>query len=156
MADYFAVQALDSYPAIDQAQAGEMGVAYGEFTLTATVPLLANGDLIHMVWLPGRHRVVDCIIQMDQIDNVADLDTNTGLTDDPDGATEDENALIDGDVTSGRAVTMARMDEPAGLLIAPVNGRRRFGFQVDVLPATQLAGTVRMWLMYRASDSRDA
>ena len=68
MADYFAVQALDSYPAIDQAQAGEVGVAYGEFSITATVPLLAATDLIHMVWLPARHRVVDCIIQMDQID----------------------------------------------------------------------------------------
>lgn len=156
MADYFAVQALDSYPAIDQAQAGEVGVAYGEFSITATVPLLAATDLIHMVWLPARHRVVDCIIQMDQIDNVADLDTNTGLTDDPDGATEDPNALIDGDITSGRAITVARMDEPAGLLIAPTNNRRRFGFQIDVDAATQLAGTLRMWLMYRASDSRDA
>ena len=156
MADYFAVQALDSYPAIDQAQAGEVGVAYGEFTITATVPLLANADLIHMVWLPGRHRVVDCITQMDLIEGGITLDTNAGLTDDPDGATEDEDALIEGDITSGRAVTMARMDEPAGLVIAPVNNRRRFGFQVDVLPGTQAAGTIRMWLMYRASDSRDA
>ncbi|MEE9383906.1 MAG: hypothetical protein V3V08_10885 [Nannocystaceae bacterium] len=156
MADYFAVQALDSYPAIDQAQAGEVGVAYGEFTITATVPLLANADLIHMVWLPGRHRVVDAIVQMDDLDAVANFDWNAGLTDDPDGATEDENALIDAETTVGQAAGMVRMRAIEGLLIAPVNNRRRFGIQVDVLPATQQAGTIRMWLMYRASDSRDA
>ena len=158
MADYFAVQGLDSFPAGDQAQAGEMGVLYGEFTITATVPLLANADLIHMVWLPGRHRVVDALVYMDDLDGVANFDWSAGLTDDTLAApvTEDPNALIDAETTVGQAIGMKRMDQVAGLLIGPVNERRRFGILVNTLPATQQAGTIRMWLMVRASDSRDA
>lgn len=155
MAEFFAVQALDSFPAVDQAQAGEMGVAYGNFALGAT-PLLANADEIHMCWLPALHRIVDCIVQMDDLDGVANFSWDAGITDDPVGATEDDDALIVAETTVGQAAGMVRMADQAGLLIATVNNRRRVGITVNVLPATQTAGDIRMWLMYRAEDSRDS
>lgn len=156
MADFFAVQALDSFPAVDQAQAGEVGVAYGSFSLTATLPaVFADGDVIHMCWLPALHRILDAWVWMDAIDGVADLTWNGGISDDPVGATEDEDALIVASTigqTAGRAIYDAAA---IGVTIPTVNNRRRLGITMTTNPATQVAGNILMAVTHRSEDSRD-
>jgi hypothetical protein len=136
-------------PAIASCQAGEVRAVRGTIEVPST---LAAADVVHLCQLPSGHVPVDCLLESDDLDSVADLEMDVGITADDVGTTEDPDCFIDG-TTVGQAGGLARMDQVAALQLAAVDNDRSVGVTVITVAATGVAGTLSLTLLYRAKRS---
>lgn len=146
----FKSKQVESYrPSIVSAMAGEVKAVRGSCALPNT---LAGSDIVQLVPLPAEHVIVDCILDVDDLDSgtpaiVLSVGVlNAGLSD-----IESGQKLIDAS-TKGQAGGVASMDQKGAPRIAPSNSDRIVGVKVDTVAATPQAGTIGLTLLYRSAN----
>ena len=114
----------------------------------------ATNDVIEMGFLPAFNKVSDMILDLDDLDGVADLVLDVGMMsgDAGDGTSVRTvgDEFFDGS-TLGQAGGIARMTLQTGFNVAAVDtGPRSIGIKVVTEAATQLTGQIRLHVNYAA------
>lgn len=141
------VMASKAGPGISSCQAGEVRAVHGEYTVLGTE---VATDIVHMVKLPAGHVPVDLTITTNGAGGTAAA--KVGITDDPDGTTEDDDAFIASASLAAAGITRAAA--VAGFRIPAVDNDRKVGLTLTAGLAT--AGQkIGLTLFYRSEQTYD-
>jgi hypothetical protein len=146
-------QVANKDPAISPAGAQDLVAAQGTFALSAALEL---NDVIEMVVLPPKSRIVDVILDTPDLDtNVSptltlSIGTMAGDSYDPTLAERTVTENIVAASTAGQAGGIARGSVLGFTRIAPVDSERSVGVLVKAAPGTgATTGTISLTVLYR-------
>jgi hypothetical protein len=146
------IQAEARRPAPTSPVAGGVSVgAFSRLVDTSEEATTAN-DKLRIAVLPAGHVVVDLMVAMAAIDGGAALVWDCGVEDttQTNGDTSIADALVDGSDV-GQTAGIQRMDQTAGVSIAPVNYDRYITITIKTPPATDADGVISGWFSSRAA-----
>lgn len=168
MATYTSVQAGNSRPMPTPDQPGELYSIRGEIDLatgsaTGGVITLGANDVLELVRLPVAAKIVDWIIDIDQIDSngTPTLTASVGFTRDWLNAATGANvtatfAELQAVGAIGRTAggSVVRPTLPASFRLAPVDntGERYIGLKIGAAAATQVNGKIGFSIVYRGAS----
>jgi len=145
MTDYVS-DAAGNRPSATVTGFGQLTVNRGTFTVATA---LANADTVALCKLPAGHIPVDFILDMDDVDDATGIVIDVGVLG------TDSDAFIAAS-TVGQAGGLARMDERAGLRLAPTDADRLVGITVTTGPGTgSTGGVITGTLLSRAAGLDD-
>lgn len=122
--------------------------------LAASAPVI--NDIIEMGALPGNNRVVDMILDCDDLDSGTALALDVGIMsgdfgdEDAGGARTVGDEFFDGS-TLGQAGGIARMSEQGGFNVAKAELDRGIGVKIATAATTTLDGEIRLHVFYVAA-----
>lgn len=140
------------HPAITAAGAQDLVAVTETFALTEALEV---NDLIEMIELPPGHSIVDCILDVTDLDTgVAAITLDVGTMAGTVGSTTIAERTLTANLiaasTVGQAGGIARMSVMGATRIAPSDSRRSIGVKVAAGPGTgATSGSVTLTVLYR-------
>lgn len=149
-------QADGTIPAPTGQTAGEVLCQRGRYEIDASAVFTTNSDKIEFGVLPAYHEIVDLIAELDDLDGGAGANVTVGI-EKANGVTDDNDALIDGGGTWGRAAAIKIIDRTGANLgrqvpVAAVD--RKIYLFAEAAPATDQDGTLTWAFTYTPTDKR--
>jgi hypothetical protein len=150
----------------DSAKVGFAGAPYpdahGEviakrFTKTVVAGDLALNNIIEMAVIPGNCRVVDMVLNSDDLDSngtpllAMDVGVMSGNTGENNAARTCGQEFFVGSVAAQTGVSQ-RMSAKTGWRVAPVESQRSIGVKITAAPATFAAGSLEL-IVWIAADN---
>jgi hypothetical protein len=148
MARVYSVMGSNAGPSISSAQAGQVTVQRGNYELAATDSEDNTLEIV-LVKLPAQHRLVELIVENDDLDSGASGTVDIGLLDTIQDPADTTNLTFFAAAQSVQAAAITRFVSQAAMELAAVNYDRYIVVNVDVASATGLAGGVAATLISR-------
>jgi hypothetical protein len=135
-------------PSISSAQAGQVTVQRGNYELSTTEAEDATLE-IALVKLPAQHRVVELIVENDDIDSGATATFDVGLLDTIQDPTDTTDLTFWATAVSGQAAGINRYISQAAMELAAVNYDRWVVVNILAAATTGVAGGIAATLISR-------
>lgn len=148
MARVFSVMGSNAGPSIASAQAGQVTVQRGNYELAAA-DSEDNTLEIALVKLPAQHRLVELIVENDDLDSGATGTVDIGLLDTIQDPADTTNLTLFAAAQSVQAAAITRFVSQAMMELAVTNYDRYVVVNVDTASTTGLAGGVAATLITR-------
>ncbi len=137
-------------PAPTSPVAGGVSLVPFKRDVDASVEITAANDKLRVAVLPAGHVPVDFFVYMGDLDSATALVWEAGIEDTTQSPsdTTDLDALVAAS-TVGQSAGVQRMDEGAGIQIAPVNYDRYVTINITTPPGTDADAVVAGWFSCR-------